>query len=780
MRSDSAGAADFGAGCAGTGFGATGAEEAAGCTGAGAGRSGSGSRREMDWGAAGEAGAAGCTGCEDGGGWLGAVAGGLVPGGYERLAPGGEGLAAGGSEIFEVIVAGCGDGAAGVGCGSDSSSSGRRIGMSSSAFAGCSRIGSETGLGFSESSVSRKRGPFASAAGGGTAAGGDAIAGALALGRSAVGAETAGGGAGTWIPRTSAILVPHFGQRPRRAMSSFASVKCPPQVQRKSIPVVWASISMSMRDARRARRDLGSTLCSEDRKPQGQGQCEVHRPGLPSEVGPFLNRFRTNNGRLSPFSRSTQGGRLPDDIAMNETMLRAGVAQVEITPPMGIEMAGYGWYIKRLCTAVLDPLHARALYLQCGATEFILITADVITVDPQTHRAVASQLKARCGLEEHHLMIAASHTHSGPSTQRLIAWGGPDPQYMATLTNLYVQVALDARARAAPARLGAVRQRVHGVGINREQPLIGPIDTAAQLLRVDRADGSPVAALFNFGAHPVVRYPFTSRISADWPGLVEAEIRAKLPGVTAMFLQGACGNINGHEMTFERKDIQQHERTCDMRAGDTAKRLTDQILPALQALETTSLSAPFQILRDTIELPCVSPDKDAMEQLVRENQPLADSRTHEEMRPLHERLLTETKEEIDWRTARWKVDSARHQLDLLARPPHVHRVPVQVVRLGDAVMVGWSGEVFVELGLELRQRSPFPLTFVGTFVNDSTGYIPTEAAYESKGRPNQFGHYPRELTPLLYGHLPYRADVGRVLVGPTMKMLNRLASGASS
>lgn len=92
-----------------------------------------------------------------------------------------------------------------------------------------------------------------------------------------------------------------------------------------------------------------------------------------------------------------------------------------------------------------------------------------------------------------------------------------------------------------------------------------------------------------------------------------------------------------------------------------------------------------------------------------------------------------------------------------------------------AVTREWPAEVFVELGIEFRQRSPFPLTFAATFANDNVGYIPTPAVYESKGRANDFGSHPRDRTHLLYGRLPFRPDVGRVLVEETLELISGLA-----
>ena len=460
---------------------------------------------------------------------------------------------------------------------------------------------------------------------------------------------------------------------------------------------------------------------------------------------------------------------------MAEASFRAGAAERDITPPMGVEMCGYGPYEKRVCTEVLDPLYARALWLECGGQAVAMVTLDACMISGPMHEAVARELSETCGLEETRLLIVASHTHSGPATHFTVAWGKTDPEYLARLPGLLAGAVQDARAAACPARLGSTRVRVDGVGVNREQ-FFAPVDTAAQLLRVDRLDGTPIAVVYNFGAHGVVRYPFTSRISADWPGLASATIRSCLPGVVPLFLQGPCANINGHQMTFNRHDPETCQKVADMRVGATALRFTEQVIPALTSLETDEPAPEIQALWKVVDLPCVPPDRAELERIVRENQPVADRMTPEELRPLHERLTDETAAEAEWRQARYLVDSAKLQLDLLAasEPPYVCKAPLQVLRIGGAVHVGWPGEIFVELGTELRQRSPFPLTFVSSFANDTVGYIPTEAVYESKGKPNDFGRYPREMTPLIYGRLPFRHDVGTVLLAETMAMLTDL------
>ncbi len=450
----------------------------------------------------------------------------------------------------------------------------------------------------------------------------------------------------------------------------------------------------------------------------------------------------------------------------------AGVAEVEITPPMGVELCGYGPYLKRTCDQVLDPLYARALWMQFPEAEAVIIAVDICTVSREIRDAAAALLKERFGLDSGHVMVAASHTHSGPSGQEMIGWGERDAEYLARLPGLLAEAAGRARAAAVPAGAGACRMRINGIGRNREQPQIGPVDPAAQLLAVTRTDGSLLALLYNYGAHGVTRYPFSSRISADWPGLVAARVKAET-GAMALFLQGACANVNAHEITFSIEHPDAEQVACDLRTEETARLFCDQALPALSIIRP-SPTPLFRAAWKELELPCVPMERPALEQIIARRKAGADRMTLAQLRPFAQRLTSETEEEKAWREDRFAVDSAMRQIELMSRPPYVRKAPVQLLRIGESVLVGWPCEAFVELGIELRQRSPYPLTFLSSFANDTAGYMPTVASFESKGQGNEYGYYPREFTPLVYAHLPYRADVSRILVEETLQMIRAL------
>jgi neutral ceramidase len=70
-------------------------------------------------------------------------------------------------------------------------------------------------------------------------------------------------------------------------------------------------------------------------------------------------------------------------------------------------------------------------------------------------------------------------------------------------------------------------------------------------------------------------------------------------------------------------------------------------------------------------------------------------------------------------------------LDVAARKGEPHEVEVQVVALGDEIAwVSLPGEIFVELGLAIKEKSPFKHTLIAELANGAIGYIPTARAYD--------------------------------------------------
>src|SRR5437868_3166026 len=95
-----------------------------------------------------------------------------------------------------------------------------------------------------------------------------------------------------------------------------------------------------------------------------------------------------------------------------QTSLRAGAAQVAITPPVGAPMAGY--YHSRAAEGVLDDLYAKALVLDDGSSKVALVTLDLISTTFSLTREARALIEKSAGIPAANVMISATHAHTGP------------------------------------------------------------------------------------------------------------------------------------------------------------------------------------------------------------------------------------------------------------------------------------------------------------------------------------------------------------------------------
>jgi len=220
--------------------------------------------------------------------------------------------------------------------------------------------------------------------------------------------------------------------------------------------------------------------------------------------------------------------------------LKAGVAKVDITPPTGVLMWGY---FDRLTPskATLDPLYARVLVLEAGETRLALVALDLgRAFGPASLARLREAARKSSGIS--YLLVVASHTHAGPVIQDEYPSGQVPAWETADLDK--IEAAIDeAHQRAVEARLGAGhgvayigynRRRVNSDGTvtmfwsNPTKVPTSPIDPTVSVLRVDTADGKPLAVLVNYACHPVVFGADNLEYSADFPGVMTATVESQL------------------------------------------------------------------------------------------------------------------------------------------------------------------------------------------------------------------------------------------------------------
>jgi neutral ceramidase len=417
------------------------------------------------------------------------------------------------------------------------------------------------------------------------------------------------------------------------------------------------------------------------------------------------------------------------------TTLEAGAARVVITPPVGVPLSGYFAAEGRKETAreVHDDLYARALVLNDGKRSVAIVTTDLIGLDDEEVGAVRAIVERETEIAPQHLIVACTHTHSGPIVRPFppgdLVPGQADENYFRLLPRLIASAVIMAQRRQRPARLGAGsgtcfininRREILPDGTLRGLPFLGRnpegiTDREVGVLRVDDATtGKPLAILLSYACHPVVLGP-NLEISADYVGYAVNFIESALGGnVVALFANGAQGDMNSivHPGTFA--DAQ--------RLGTILGAETVQVALSTQ----THAGVRIQVATRRTELPL--------------NPAAAPERQREYIRLLeeeHRRFVTEGDEQRAWdiemrlAVARYRLHNREH----LEQPG----MPAEVTAFGlqgegvSAGLVSEPAELFCAYGMQARAHSPFTTTLVLGLANGFIGYVPTPNVYTEGG-----------------------------------------------
>ncbi len=405
--------------------------------------------------------------------------------------------------------------------------------------------------------------------------------------------------------------------------------------------------------------------------------------------------------------------------------LRIGTARVKITPALGTPMAGY--YSERAAAGVHDDLWAKSIVIESGATSAALVALDIITTDRAFVQEARRLIRETAGIPGENVMISATHAHTGPvisgSSARTAAFGGDQglaAAYTKTLPGLIAESVRLARAQLTPAKVLAGLGREDGLSFNRRfhmkdgsvgwnpgrlNPNIlrpaGPIDPSIPVLHFVSRAGQPLALYVNFAMH--LDTVGGLEISADYPYTLANLLGAvKGAGMLTMFTLGTAGDINHINVRWADQPKGPAEAA---RIGTVLAGAVLHTLPLLEEVPDT----PLRCLSATVRLP------------LPELKPGDVQRAHE---------TTARQGKGGKEPAFLELVDAFKIMDVEERRGQPLEVEVQVITLGsDIALVGLPGEIFVELGLAIKQASPFKYTVVAQLANGSIGYVPTRQAW---------------------------------------------------
>ncbi len=431
--------------------------------------------------------------------------------------------------------------------------------------------------------------------------------------------------------------------------------------------------------------------------------------------------------------------------------MRAGIATIDITPPVGTELSGGAFGPAR---EILHPLEAKVLLLDDDQQRICLIHTDLLGFGGQLATRIRRAVSRACGTAFDAVCLAATHTHGAPGTVWLRNWGRVDPAYCQTLVEKIPAAAAQAAQALQPAQVGSAGTDCPGVTVNRCGD--DPMDTCDRLtvLRVDGQDGNALAAAVAFACHPVNLHD-SGQVTSDFPHYLQRDLRKALSAeIPVFYFNGASGDVN--PANFQP---QQPSQPC---AEQTAGRIAACAAEALDACQTRP-DAELGFAALDVALPLAPlPDREQIEQILHE-------RT--------DKLAGLTADPGDWEYCRHQAaaDWARQALEALDSGAQKSTMPItlQGLAIGQAAAVAIPGELFSRFGRQIAEDDSFPQTFPITLANGCVGYLPDRPAYGREGY--EAVHCPRYL-----GLQAFAPDVGERVAQAARTLLAQLGHMAAN
>ena len=389
----------------------------------------------------------------------------------------------------------------------------------------------------------------------------------------------------------------------------------------------------------------------------------------------------------------------------------------------------------RQATAANDPLHARCLVLDDGRTKLAVVVVDSCMIPRDLMDAAKAVAEKATGIPASNMLVSATHTHSAPAVAGVFQTD-PDAGYAQYLAARIAEGIEKAHANLAPAKVGwaSVPEPAHlfnrrwrmrpdvvsknpfggtdAVKMNpglRNPGLLepaGPIDPDVAVLSVQAADGRPLALLANYGLHYVGGFP---PLSADYFGVFSERVGSAIgadaaePRFVGMMSNGTSGDVN---------NVNFREPASKRPAGDQARLVAESVAQAAKK------ACGKAVYRADVTLAAAEKEVE-----LRVRKPTADD-------------VAKARQALDaakGRALKGVEEIYARETVLLAAYPDTVRLKLMALRVGDLGIAAIPCEVFTDIGLAIKRRSPLPATFTVSLANGYNGYLPTPAQHALGG-----------------------------------------------
>jgi hypothetical protein len=454
----------------------------------------------------------------------------------------------------------------------------------------------------------------------------------------------------------------------------------------------------------------------------------------------------------------------------SQSHLLAGVARRCTNPPPSIAHGGWGAQKHEQAEGIDMDLWVTALALSDQQTTAIILDLDIQILTNQRADQIRLAVSRATGIPVQNIRASATHTHSGPVPYKSWIEKGyemVDP-WFDDVARRSAEAAVEALANLQPIRLRASRGRCH-INTNRRAATetgerflgispSGPCDHEVLVVRLDSMEGKPLATLVNYACHPTIMGPANRLITPDYPGAMKRVVEQAIGG-KCLFLQGSAGD-QGPLQGFQADTkvyrnfgaILGHEVAKVALGLDNIPSKTGfrEIIPSGAPLGmydsefATLLSLPLHVLDNEIAVPLregLPERKAATEKLEFWKSKLKLARETDNQTAISEAIYMARRADIQLRMA----DDFGGKTSAGVR--------THIITFGDVALVGCNIEPFCEIGMEIKRRSPFPVTFMSGYTNGRMAYMATAEEWPKGGYEVENSPFGQSAADILTGQI---------------------------
>jgi hypothetical protein len=384
-------------------------------------------------------------------------------------------------------------------------------------------------------------------------------------------------------------------------------------------------------------------------------------------------------------------------------------------------MGGYGDR-KEPSAGIHDPLYGQVLVFSNGSERICFIVLDLLTVDSDFSAELRSEIQSAIHVPANNVQIVCTHTHGGPMGFRPLHSDAISDEVRRQIDflrekvqNQLIEAAKQADQNQKEVYIEFGHTQVSGIATNRLDPN-GPMDDTISTLVVRQVNQPeiPLAIVVNFTCHPTVLNYKNLLFSSDYPHYVRACLRKKLnASVPVLFTNGACGDVSTR-FTRQGADFDEAKRIGYLVGEGAYEAITNKP----NQLKSHLMVKKFKIDMPVKQLPSLKEAQDEYQRTLK----------------AVENLDRKTAGEGEIRLVETEFHGARANLKLVEYGYLQNtEAEVNIISFDEIAFVTIPGELFVALGLEIKQKSPFQKTIILGYANDALGYIPSKEAYQGTG-----------------------------------------------